>query len=126
MDSDLPFFDIRNYIGFVVRFIVAFGLVFEMPVLSYFLTKIGLMTPGFLSRNRRYAIVLVFVLAAALTPPDVLSQLLMAVPLIVLYEISIWVSKLLCGKQERWTGIRFTSGSTNSNGKIDRRVGGHV
>jgi sec-independent protein translocase protein TatC len=94
-----PFFDIRSYIGFVVRFIIAFGLVFEMPVISYFLTKIGLMTPRFLSKNRRYAIVLIFVVAAVLTPPDVLSQILMAIPLIALYEISIWVSKL-AGRRE--------------------------
>ena len=94
-----PFFDIRNYIGFVVRLLIAFGVVFELPVLSYFLTKIGLMTPKFLSKNRRYAIVLIFILGALLTPPDVFSQLLMAAPLILLYEISILTSKWVTWRQ---------------------------
>jgi len=87
-----PQFDIGKYIGFVLRLILAFGIVFELPVFSYFLTRIGLLTPEFLKRNRIYAIVAIFVLAAILTPPDVLSQLFMAGPLFLLYEISIWVS----------------------------------
>lgn len=96
-----PFFDIGHYIGFVVRFILVFGLVFELPVVSYLLTRIGLLPPGFLSRHRRYAVVLVFVLAGVLTPgPDVLSQLLMAVPLLLLYEISVWVSKATGGRDD--------------------------
>jgi len=87
-------FDIGQYIGFLLRLCLGFGLVFELPVFSYFLTKLGVLTPGFLQRNRRYAVVGVATLAALLTPPDVASQLLMAGPLLVLYEASIWVSKL--------------------------------
>ncbi|HID11409.1 MAG TPA: twin-arginine translocase subunit TatC [Candidatus Latescibacteria bacterium] len=87
-------FDIGRYIGFLLRLCLGFGLVFELPVFSYFLTKLGVLTPGFLQRNRRYAVVGVVALAALLTPPDVASQLLMAGPLLLLYEVSIWVSKL--------------------------------
>lgn len=87
-------FDIAHYVGFLLRLCLAFGVVFQLPVFSYFLTRLGVLTPKFLQRSRRYAVVAVVVLAALLTPPDVASQLLMAGPLLVLYEASIWVSKL--------------------------------
>ena len=94
-----PQFDIGKYIGFLLRLIVAFGLVFELPMVSYFLTKMGILTPAFMRRARKYAVIGVFVIAAVLTPPDIFSQLMMAVPLLGLYEISI----LVCGlaAQER-------------------------
>ena len=87
-----PQFDINKYIGFMLRLLVAFGVVFELPVFSYFLSKMGILTPRFLRRNRRYAVVVVVVVAAVITPPDVFSQILMAGPLLLLYEVSIWVS----------------------------------
>jgi len=87
-----PQFDINKYIGFMLRLLVAFGVVFELPVFSYFLSKMGILTPQFLRRSRRYAVVVVVVVAAVLTPPDVISQILMAGPLLLLYEMSILVS----------------------------------
>jgi sec-independent protein translocase protein TatC len=74
--------------------------VFELPVLSFFLTKIGILTPTFLKKNRRYGIVLIFIMAAVLTPPDIFTQLMLAGPLILLYEISIVVSRIVYNKGE--------------------------
>jgi apolipoprotein N-acyltransferase len=89
-----PQFDIGFYIGFVLRLLVAFGVVFELPVATFFLAKVGVVTPEAMRSGRRYAVVVGFVLAALLTPPDPISQLMMALPLIVLYELSIWVAKV--------------------------------
>ena len=83
-----------EYIGFVLRLIAGFGIVFEMPVLSLFLAKVGVLTAERMRRIRRYAIIGIFVLGAIFTPPDPVSQLLMALPLLLLYEISIWVCKI--------------------------------
>ncbi|MCY3737325.1 MAG: apolipoprotein N-acyltransferase [Gemmatimonadaceae bacterium] len=85
---------VDEYIGFVLRLLFGFGLVFEMPVVSLFLARLGLITADTLRRVRRYAVVAVFLVAAVFTPPDPLSQLMMALPLMVLYEISIWVAHL--------------------------------
>ncbi len=82
-----------EYIGFVLRLIAGFGIVFEMPVLSLFLAKVGVLTAERMRHIRRYAIIGIFVLGAIFTPPDPVSQLLMALPLLLLYEISIWVCK---------------------------------
>jgi sec-independent protein translocase protein TatC len=79
---------------------LAFGAVFELPVVIFFLTKIGVVSPDLLKRKRKYAILLTFALAAILTPPDVITQLMMAGPLIVLYEIGIIVSKIAQRKKE--------------------------
>ena len=83
-----------EYIGFVLRLIAGFGIVFEMPVLSLFLAKVGVLTAARMRRIRRYAIIGIFVLGAIFTPPDPVSQILMALPLLLLYEISIWVCKV--------------------------------
>ena len=85
---------IGDYLTFTLRMTFVFGLVFELPLISLLLTRMGLLTPEFLSQNRRYAIVILFIAAAILTPPDVFTQILLAGPLLVLYEISIIVSKL--------------------------------
>jgi sec-independent protein translocase protein TatC len=95
-----PTLDIGRYIGFVTRIMLAFGLVFELPVLSMFLTRIGLLTPRFLRRIRRYAVVVIAVVAALLTPPDVFTQVMMILPLVILYEISIWISALIYRKKK--------------------------
>ena len=89
---------VDEYIGFVLRLIMGFGIVFEMPVLALFLSRLGLLTPDYLRRVRRYAIIATFILAAIFTPPDPLSQIMMALPLLALYEISIWVSKVSAPK----------------------------
>jgi len=90
---------IGKYLGFVVTLILVFGTVFELPVLAYFLSKVGILTPEFLRSKRRYGIVIIFIVAAVLTPPDVFTQLLLAGPLILLYEISILVSSAVQKKQ---------------------------
>ena len=89
---------VDEYISFVLRLLLGFGLVFELPVITLLLAKVGLVTPELMRRYRRYAIIAVFLLAAIFTPPDPLSQLLMALPLLILYEISIWVSKVATRK----------------------------
>ena len=83
---------VSHYISFVGNFVLAFGIVFELPLIVVFLAIIGVASPEFLRQKRKYAIVLIFIVSAILTPPDWMSQLLMAVPLVVLYEIGI----LLC------------------------------
>lgn len=85
---------INEYLQFVTMLLLVFGLIFELPVLSFFLTKIGLLTPAFLRHYRRHGIVIMVILAAVITPPDIFTQLLLAGPLILLYEISIFVSKI--------------------------------
>jgi sec-independent protein translocase protein TatC len=76
-----------------MRLIFASGLIFEFPVLMYFLAKVGVVTPEFLVKNRKYAVLAAFVVSAILTPPDVFSQVLLAVPLFLLFEVSIFVAK---------------------------------
>ncbi len=94
-----PMLSISSSIDFVLKFTLAFGLVFEMPVAITLLSMIGVVTPQFLSRNRKYAILINFVIAAILTPtPDVLNQSLMAGPLIILYEVGI-ISARIFGKR---------------------------
>jgi sec-independent protein translocase protein TatC len=83
---------ISNYITFITKMLLAFGVIFQLPIISYFLTKMGILKPRLLRKSRRVAIVLIFIAAAVLTPPDVFTQLLMAIPLMLLFEISIWVS----------------------------------
>ncbi len=79
------------YFGFLIRLLIVFGIVFELPVLSLILSKMGLITPDFLKKYRRHAIVLFFVAAAILTPPDPTTQLFLALPLILLYEFTILI-----------------------------------
>lgn len=83
----------NNYMNFILGMVVAFGIVFEMPVLSFLLARLGLLKPEWLVSARKYAILLVFIVAAVITPPDVVSQLMTAAPMLVLYEISIFVSR---------------------------------
>ena len=91
-DVIVPMISVDEYLSFVVKLLIAFGLVFEMPLFSYFLSKMGLLTPDIMRRHRKYAILAIFIVAAILTPPDVFSQCLMAMPMLVLYEISVYVS----------------------------------
>ncbi|HKJ92074.1 MAG TPA: twin-arginine translocase subunit TatC [Longimicrobiales bacterium] len=84
---------IGPYLGLVVKLLLGFGLVFETPVIMLVLGALGIVTSDMLRHTRRYAIVIIFVVAAVLTPPDIFSQSLMAVPLLVLFEVSIWLVK---------------------------------
>lgn len=91
-ESIEPTINITEYIGFTVQIILVAGLIFELPVLSFLLTYIGILSPTFLRKYRRYSIIIIFVIAALITPPDPGSQILMAVPLLLLYELSIGIS----------------------------------
>ncbi|MFC2022226.1 twin-arginine translocase subunit TatC [Chloroflexota bacterium] len=91
---------IGNYISVVTRLLLAVGLVFEMPVVTTFLSRIGVLKPKWLADKRRAAIILAFILAAMITPTiDPINQSLVAVPLVVLYEMSIWLAKLVYRKK---------------------------
>lgn len=90
-----PFVTVQNYFSFVGRFMLPFGLVFEIPLFVYFLTKIGMVTPDKLAKSRKYIIVAVLIIGAILTPPDVISQVLLAVPMYLLFEVSIILSKIV-------------------------------
>lgn len=94
-ESLLPMIAISKYISYLLSLTFSSGLVFETPIVILFLTKVGIISPGVLTKRRREAIVFIFILAAFLTPPDVISQLLMALPLLVLYELSIFFSKIV-------------------------------
>jgi sec-independent protein translocase protein TatC len=90
-----PMLSVGKYIDFCLKFIVAFGVVFELPVVLVFLTRMGIVTPQSLAKNRKYAVVLAFVIAAFLTPtPDAFNQSLMALPIVILYEAGIWASRI--------------------------------
>jgi sec-independent protein translocase protein TatC len=90
-----PMLSVGSYVDFCLKFILAFGAIFELPLLIVFLTRLGVVTPDFLAKQRKYAIVLSFIIAAFLTPtPDAFNQTLMAFPIIILYEIGIWSSRL--------------------------------
>ena len=92
----------REYFGLASTLLVAFGFIFQLPLVVTVLAKIGVLTPRFLSKNRKYAILLFFVVAAILTPtPDVVNQCLMAGPLMVLYEISIIGARIFGKKKEK-------------------------
>jgi sec-independent protein translocase protein TatC len=88
------------YIGFLLRLIIVFGVVFELPMLSLILSKFGLLTPQFMRKYRRYAIVGAFILGAILTPPDPTTQVLLAIPIILLYELSIYISYFFTTKRD--------------------------
>jgi sec-independent protein translocase protein TatC len=91
---------VKQYFSFAIRLLLAFGLVFEMPIVVLFITKIGLITPDSMKKYRKYAILSAFILSAILTPPDIATQFMMAVPLILLYEISILLSKTIYRKKK--------------------------
>jgi sec-independent protein translocase protein TatC len=81
---------VNEYFSLSIRLLIAFGVIFELPILMVFLAKIGIVDVAFLNKNRKYAILINFIIAAILTPtPDIVNQMLMGVPLLVLYEMSI-------------------------------------
>ena len=91
---------VKQYFSFAIKLLFAFGVVFELPVVIFFLAKMGVVTPKMLRKNRKYAILMTFVVAAILTPPDVITQCMMAGPLIILYEIGILVAQIAWKKKE--------------------------
>jgi sec-independent protein translocase protein TatC len=96
-----PMISVGNYIDFCSKFLLSFGLIFELPLAITLLSKLGVVTPQFLAKNRKYAILLAFVAAAILTPtPDAFNQVLMAAPILVLYEVGIIMARLVGKKRE--------------------------
>lgn len=85
----IPMVSVKNYLGFLGHMIVAFGVAFELPLILAFLAKIGIASPEYLRQMRRHAVIIILVVAALLTPPDVVSMLILAVPLMILYEVGI-------------------------------------
>ncbi len=94
-----PVISVSNYVSFITKMILVFGTIFELPVIVVFLSKLGIVSPAIMRTYRKYAIIGAFVVGAILTPPDVFTQALMAGPLIILYEISIWVCILVTRNQ---------------------------
>jgi sec-independent protein translocase protein TatC len=91
---------LKEYLSFCSILLLTFGFVFELPLFIFFLAKLGVVDAGMLSRNRRYVIVGIFMLAAIFTPPDIVTQVMMAAPLVILYEFSIVLAKIVGKKRE--------------------------
>jgi len=94
-------FDFKTHINLITNTLLGVSLMFELPVIIYFLTKIGLVTPEFLKKYRKIALVLVLVLSAIITPPDVASQIIVTIPIMILYEISIFISKRVIKREQK-------------------------
>jgi sec-independent protein translocase protein TatC len=94
-DVLVPMLSVGQYVDFCLKFMLAFGAVFELPIVIIFLTRMGIVTTKTLAKNRKYAVLVAFILAAILTPtPDVFNQTLMAIPIVILYEAGILVSRI--------------------------------
>jgi sec-independent protein translocase protein TatC len=92
--------NLKSYISSITSIVLASGVIFELPVLIFFLSKIGLVTPEFLRKYRKHAVVIILILSAIITPPDIFSQVLVCMPLMLLYEIGIKISKRIQKKQQ--------------------------
>lgn len=102
-------FDIGSYISAVRTSVIACGILFELPIIIFFLTKVGLITPEIMKKYRKIALVIVLILSAVITPPDVTSQIIVAVPVLILYQISIFISKMALkreAKKERQQSLK--------------------
>lgn len=93
--------NMRSYISTVTSITFASGFIFLLPIFSYFLSKVGILTPKFMRTYRRHSYVVMFIVAAIITPPDVFSQIMVAIPLVFLYEISIFISKVVVKNREK-------------------------
>lgn len=94
-------FNIDSYIGMIKTSVIASGLYFELPIVIYFLTKLGLVTPDFLRKYRKWGIVIILIVAAIVTPPDVVSQIMVAIPMLLIYELSIILSAIVVRKKKQ-------------------------
>jgi len=94
-------FDLSSYIGLLRASVLASGIIFELPIIVYFLTKVGIVTPAFLRKNRKISLVVVLSLSAIITPPDIASQIIVSIPILILYEVSILISRIVTKKQDK-------------------------
>ncbi|HEY0046725.1 MAG TPA: twin-arginine translocase subunit TatC [Flavobacterium sp.] len=93
-------FNLQSYISMIKTSVIATGLFFELPVIIFFLAKLGLVTPEFLRKYRKYAIVIILIVAAIVTPPDVVSQIIVSIPMMIIYEASIYIAAYITKKQK--------------------------
>jgi sec-independent protein translocase protein TatC len=89
-----------SYVSTMTSVVLATGVIFELPILVFFLTKIGILTPQFMRKYRKHSIVVIFVGSAIITPPDIFSQILVSIPLLLLYEVSIFISRGVVRRRE--------------------------
>jgi sec-independent protein translocase protein TatC len=115
---------LRSYVQTITSVVLAAGLVFQLPILVYFLSKVGLVTPDFLKKYRRHSLVLIVTLSAIITPPDVFSQVLVALPLMVLYEIGIAISKRIIKQQDAEQAARDEEYKTKKKGPAKKQETG--
>lgn len=101
VDKIQPLFSFANYISFISSLLLSFGIVFELPLLIILLTQLGLVAPKTFRKYRKYVILVIFVVAAILTPPDIVSQTMMAIPMVFLYEFSIIVSSIIYKRKKK-------------------------
>ncbi|MDB3862436.1 twin-arginine translocase subunit TatC [Flavobacteriaceae bacterium] len=94
-------FDLSSYIGLLRVSVLASGIIFELPIIIYFLTRVGIITPEFLRKNRKISLVLVLSLSAIITPPDIVSQIIVSIPILILYEVSIIIAKVVTKNQKK-------------------------
>ncbi len=99
MEEIQPMMSVGNYMSFISTTLLSFGIIFEMPMIVLILSRLGLVTSDFLKKNRKYIIFIIFVVAAIITPPDVISQLLLACPMLILYEVSILFARII---ERKW------------------------
>ena len=92
---------VASYLDFMVGMLLTFGLVFEMPMLAFVLSNLGILTPEILRQLRSYAVVLIFIVAAVITPPDIVSQFMIAVPMLGLYELSVLISAVIAKRRAK-------------------------
>ena len=92
-------FDLSNYINLIRVSVLACGLVFELPIIIFFLAKLGIVTPESLRKYRKFSLVAVLILSAIITPPDIVSQIIVAIPIMILYEVSIVIAKVVVKKE---------------------------
>lgn len=93
--------NLKSYIGSITSIIIASGVVFLLPIFSYFLSKVGILTPGFMRTYRKHAYVVLLLVSAIITPPDIFSQIMVFIPLFFLYEVGILISKIVVKKREK-------------------------
>ena len=109
----------KEYLAFSSKMLLAFGLVFELPIVLTFMARLGIVSVAFLKKNRKYALLLFFAGAAMLTPPDVVTQIMMALPLMVLYEVSIVGAKIFGKKKPAEQAAEFSRPNSDDGGKKD-------
>ena len=100
-DLVLNEFDLDSYIGTLKTSVIACGILFELPIIIYFLTKVGIVTPEIMKKYRKIALVIVLILSAVITPPDITSQIIVAFPVVILYQLSIHISRYVLKKEAK-------------------------